>query len=63
MSGAPCPVCGKDSFLLSTTNEWKYHCEQHGRFNESGVFHPDARSAERSADNNPQQLSNSRGGT
>jgi len=24
--GNDCPLCGKDSRLLSTTNEWTFHC-------------------------------------
>ena len=37
----PCPVCGsQDVSLLSTTNEWKYRCNDASgcrvRFNEAG---------------------------
>lgn len=38
MVGHRCPTCQQDSVWLSTTNEWCYYCEQHGRFNEAGEF-------------------------
>lgn len=32
-----CPVCGGESDLLSTTNEWRYFCPNDDiRFNEDG---------------------------